>query len=414
MPQRWKTLAILACTQIMSWGALYYAIAILAPEIQREMGWRSEAVVGAFSWSLLVSGLAATPIGALLDRHGGRGVMGAGSLLGAAGFALLSQVHSLPAYYAAWSVLGLAMAMTMYEAAFATINRQFGMDSRKAISTLTLFGGFASTVSWPLTQYLDAQAGWRDTCLIYAAAQLTLSMPLHLLLPASKHLPPHPAAGPAPVPASALAAAPPCAAPVQQAAPREHSLQEAIRHPAFWKLAFAFSANSFIFSALSVHLIPLLQQYGHTAALAVWLAALVGPMQVAGRIGEMTMGRNALPRTVGKITFGALPAALLALLLFGSHAWAAALFCMMYGMSNGILTIVRGTIPQTMFGRRHYGAISGALAGPALVSRAAGPLAVAGLVQYGAPAILLLVLLAVALASLGFYLLAIRVRVSGR
>jgi MFS family permease len=408
MPQRWKTLAILACTQIMSWGALYYAIAILAPEIQREMGWRSEAVVGAFSWSLLVSGLAATPIGALLDRHGGRGVMGAGSLLGAIGFAVLSQMHSLPAYYAAWTVLGLAMAMTMYEAAFATINRQFGMDSRKAISTLTLFGGFASTVSWPLTQYLDAHAGWRDTCLIYAVAQLLLSLPLHLLLPASKHLPPLHSA-PAPDAASAHASAhAPAAGPANHAGPRDHTLQEAVRHPAFWKLAFAFSANSFIFSALSVHLIPLLQQYGHGAALAVWMAALVGPMQVAGRIGEMTIGRNALPRTVGKITFGALPAALLALLLFGAHAWAAALFCMMYGMSNGILTIVRGTIPQTMFGRRHYGAISGALAGPALISRAAGPLAVAGLVQHSAPASLLLVLLAVAIASLAFYLLAIR------
>jgi MFS family permease len=400
MPQRWKTLAILACTQIMSWGALYYAIAILAPEIRREMGWPSEAVVGAFSWSLLVSGLAATPIGALLDRHGGRGVMGAGSLLGAAGFALLSQVHSLPAYYAAWTVLGCAMAMTMYEAAFATINRQFGMDSRKAISTLTLFGGFASTVSWPLTQYLDAHAGWRATCLIYAAAQLVLSFPLHLLLPSGKQLPPHSAA--------TAPATPPEPAPALQSGPREHSLQEAIRHPAFWKLAFAFSANSFIFSALSVHLIPLLQQYGHAATLAVGLAALVGPMQVAGRIGEMTVGRHALPRTIGKITFCTLPAALLALLLFGSHAWAAALFCMMYGMSNGILTIVRGTIPQTMFGRRHYGAISGALAGPALIARAAGPLAVAGLVQFAAPAILLLVLLAAALASLAFYLLAIR------
>jgi predicted MFS family arabinose efflux permease len=276
------------------------------------------------------------------------------------------------------------------------------MDSRKAISTLTLFGGFASTVSWPLTQYLDAHAGWRATCLIYAAAQLVLSFPLHLLLPSGKQLPPHSAA-------TATSTEP---APALQSGPREHSLQEAIRHPAFWKLAFAFSANSFIFSALSVHLIPLLQQYGHAATLAVWLAALVGPMQVAGRIGEMTIGRNALPRTIGKITFCSLPAALLALLLFGSHAWAAALFCMMYGMSNGILTIVRGTIPQTMFGRRHYGAISGALAGPALIARAAGPLAVAGLVQFAAPAILLLVLLAAALASLAFYLLAIRVQSS--
>ena len=401
MRSRWKTLAILACTQIMSWGALYYAIAILAPEIQRELGWSGAAVVGAFSWSLLVSGLAATPVGALLDRHGGRWVMGAGSLLCAAGFAVLARVHTLPGYFFAWTVLGLAMSMTMYEAAFATINREFGMRSRQAISTLTLFGGFASTVSWPLTQYLDGMAGWRDTCLIYAAAHLVVCLPLHLLLPAADRLPPRtPDVAPTPdtVPATG--------------APHEHSLAEAIRHPAFWKLALAFSANSFIFSAMSVHLIPLLQQYGHTAALAVWLAALVGPMQVAGRIGEMTLGRNALPRTVGKITFGALPAALLALLLFGAHAWAAALFCIMYGMSNGILTIVRGTIPQTMFGRRNYGAISGALAGPALVSRAAGPLAMAGLVQLHAPSVLLLVLLSVALLSLGFYLLAIRAQVS--
>jgi MFS family permease len=451
MHYRWKTLAILACTQIMSWGALYYAIAILAPEIQRELGWSGAAVVGAFSWSLLVSGLAATPVGVQLDRHGGRWVMGAGSLLCAVGFAALSRVHTLPGYFIAWTVLGLAMSMTMYEAAFATINREFGMRSRQAISTLTLFGGFASTVSWPLTQYLDGMIGWRDTCLIYAAAHLAICLPLHLLLPAGHRLPPRApdaaaqppaeeAAAPAtpsteaaavaaraPTEDAAVAAQPPAgdlavapgarpappthARPSVSGAPHEHSLAEAIRHPAFWKLAFAFSANSFIFSAMSVHLIPLLQQYGHTAALAVWLAALVGPMQVAGRIGEMTLGRNALPRTVGKLTFGALPAALLALLLFGAHAWAAALFCVLYGMSNGVLTIVRGTIPQTMFGRRNYGAISGALAGPALISRAAGPLAVAGLVQLNAPATLLLVLLAVALLSLGFYLLAIRARV---
>ncbi|MES2257483.1 MAG: MFS transporter [Pseudomonadota bacterium] len=387
-----RTIAILAFTQIMSWGALYYAIAILAPDIGRETGWRSEVVVGAFSWSLLVSGLAATPVGVLLDRHGGRWVMASGSLLCGLGLILLSRTQTVGAYFAAWTLLGLAMAMTMYEAAFATLNRAFGMRSRQAISTLTLFGGFASTVFWPLTQYLDGVTGWRDAYLAYGIAHIALCMPLHLLLGDS---------------AAPRIAASPGGELLQE--PRSHTLQEALRHPAFWKLAFAFSANSFIFSALSVHLIPLLRQYGHAAALAVWLSALVGPMQVAGRIGEMTIGRKALPQTVGKLTFGALPAALLVLLLCGAQAWAAALFCMLYGMSNGILTIVRGTIPQTLFGRKHYGAISGALAGPALLSRAAGPLAVAAIVHAsGTPATLLSLLLAVALLSLGFYLMAVR------
>lgn len=385
-------LAILACTQIMSWGALYYAIAILAPAMGHGLGWRSETVIGAFSWSLLVSGAAATPVGMLIDRHGGRWVMAAGSLLCGAGFAALSQVHTVPGYYLAWTLLGVAMAMTMYEAAFATINREFGMQSRQAISTLTLFGGFASTVSWPLTQHLLGTVGWRDTWLWYGIAHLLVCMPLHLLLQGG-------ARPPAVVPAATAAHDP---------GPRDHTLAEAVRHPAFWKLGFAFSANSFIFAALSVHLIPLLQTYGHTAGVAVALAALVGPMQVAGRIGEMTVGRQARPQVIGKITFGTLPAALLALLLFGRHGWAAAGFCILYGMSNGILTIVRGTIPQTLFGRRHYGAISGALAGPSLLSRAAGPLAVAALAQAGSPTLLLVVLLAAALASLACYLLAIR------
>lgn len=377
----------------MAWGALYYAIAILAPAMAASLGWRSETVIGAFSWSLLVSGASATPVGILIDRHGGRWVMGAGSLLCGAGFAALSKVESVAAYYAVWTLLGVAMAMTMYEAAFATINREFGMQSRQAISTLTLFGGFASTVSWPLTQHLLGAVGWRDTWLYYGFAHLLVCLPLHLLLQRSDR--------PAPPGGAAAATSAPASG------PRDHTLAEAVRHPAFWKLGFAFSANSFIFAALSVHLIPLLQEYGHAAGVAVALAALVGPMQVAGRIGEMTLGRHALPQTIGKLTFGALPAALLALLLFGRHGWAAAGFCMLYGISNGILTIVRGTIPQTLFGRRHYGAISGALAGPSLLSRAAGPLAVAVLAQAG-PTVLLLVLLGAALASLACYLLAIR------
>ena len=385
-----KTIGILAFTQVVSWGGLYYAFTILGPHIQREMGWSPEIIYGAFSWALLVAGLASPGVGVLLDRFGGRPVMGAGSVVCATGFLILGTAHSQIAYFIAWTVLGIAMAMVLYEAAFATLNHAFPVGTRNAISTLTLFGGFASTVFWPLTLKLDGLIGWRDTYLLFGAVQLVLCAPLHTLmarqLPSSLQVPD----------------------PATQAV-RSYSLREAVRHPTFWKLAFAFAANSFVFSALSVHLIPLLHEFGHSTELAVVLAALIGPMQVAGRIGERMFGRNAAPQSVGKITFGILPVALVALLLWGSQSVAAGLFCVLYGLSNGILTIVRGTIPQALFGRENYGAISGALAGPALLAKAAGPLVNAAVVQRTAsPSPIIGFLLVAAIISLACYFSAVK------
>ncbi len=387
MHRPWRTIGILAFTQIASWGSLYYAFSVVAPDIGQELGMRAELVYGAFSWSLLVAGLVATPTGMLLDRFGGQWVMATGSVVCGAGLICLSRSTGTLSYFGAWTMLGVAMALTLYEAAFATINRKFDQNSRQAISTLTLFAGFASTVFWPLTLKLSTVIGWRDTYLWFGIVQLLVCLPLHLMLRRD----------------AAVAHAP-------HAAPeRSHTLAEALRHPAFWKLAMAFSANMFIFSALSVHLIPLLKDFGHTAALAVLMSTLIGPMQVAGRICERTFARNAAPQTVGKFTFAALPAAVLVLLLFGSQAWSVALFCILYGLSNGILTIVRGTIPQAMFGRKNYGAISGAMAGPSLLAKAAGPLVAAAVLRaYPSPVVLLLILLGMSVISLVFYLGAVR------
>lgn len=209
-----KTIGILAFTQVVSWGGLYYAFTILAPHIQREMGWSPEIIYGAFSWALLVAGLASPGVGVLLDRFGGRPVMGAGSVVCATGFLILGTAHSQIAYFIAWTVLGIAMAMVLYEAAFATLNHAFPVGTRNAISTLTLFGGFASTVFWPLTLKLDGLVGWRDTYLLFGAVQLVLCAPLHTLMarqvPVSHQAPD----------SSTLAA-------------RNYSLREAVRHPTF-------------------------------------------------------------------------------------------------------------------------------------------------------------------------------------
>jgi predicted MFS family arabinose efflux permease len=391
----WKIIRLLAFTQIAAWGSLYYAFAIVAPDIQREFGWRTETVFGAYSWSLLVAGLASTPAGILLDRFGGRMVMGSGSLLAAAGLAVLAASHSIAVYFVGWTLIGAAMAMVLYEAAFATINREFHLQSRKAISVLTLFGGLASTVAWPLTLYLNGRFGWRDTFLFYAGIQCLLCAPLHGLLPGSGQG--------ARRTLSTL--------PQADAASRNFTLREAVRDPTFWKLAFAFATNMFIFSALSAHLIPLLQRFGHSAGTAVLMATLIGPMQVAGRMAEMTVAHRILPQTIGKLTFSFLPMALLALLFAGDRQFAVAGFCILYGVSNGILTIVRGTIPQALFGRENYGAISGALAGPSLLAKAAGPIVAAAFIEFDAsPRSLLAGLLAVSAASLLCFLAAIRSR----
>jgi MFS family permease len=383
----WNVVRILAFTQVMSWGALYYAITILAPGIERELGWRPEIVFGAFSWSLLISGMAATPVGILLDRFGGRYVMSLGSALAGIGMIALGAAQSIALYFAAWTVLGVAMSMTLYEAAFATINREFAYTSRKAISTLTLFGGLASTLYWPLSLKLDTLFGWRSTYTLYGAAQLLMCLPLHLFLHAAPRR-------------------------VQTDAKRpagSYTLHDALRHPAFWKLAFAFAANSFVFSALAVHLIPTLQRFGHSAATAVLVSTFIGPMQVAGRIGEMAFAHRVTATAIGRLTFAALPAALLALILFGRHEAATAAFCVLYGLSNGIMTIVRGTLPQALFGRDNYGAISGAMAGPSMVARAAGPLTIAALIAATpSPYWLLCALFAVSVTSLLCYLAAAR------
>jgi MFS family permease len=379
-----RVVGILALTQVLAWGSLYYAFSVLSPHMQRALGMGAEAAVAPFAWALLLSGLISAPVGRLFDRIGGRRMMAFGSLLAAAGLVLLSRAGSIPVYWLAWSVLGIAMALTMYEAAFATINGVLADSPRRAITMVTLFGGLASTIFWPLTYALDERLGWRDTWLVFAALQLLVCAPLHALMP------PRVAAAPAAPGVKSIA------------------LGDALRGSVFWKLAAAFAAQSLVASALTVQLIRLMHDAGHPLQTVVMLAALFGPMQVVGRIAEISIARHVRSQTIGIVTFAALPLALGILLAFIDQLAAVAVFCVVFGLSNGVLTILRGTLPQELFGRAHYGAIAGALVSPALVARAAGPLAVAGLMaETGSPRVVLALLMAIATLALACYLMAI-------
>jgi len=337
---------------------MFYAFSVLLAPIAQETGWTREAIVGAFSLGLLVAGLASAPVGMLIDRFGGRVIMSLGSLIGAFVLVLMSAAHTVAAFYIAWAVLGVAAAMLLYEPAFAVIYASFESNARKALTALTLVAGFASTVFWPLTQALVSALGWRHTFLVLGILNLAICLPLHAIV----------------LPSRGALRERPEAAKGASAAKERRALGVILRTRSFWLMAFAFTANILAFSVLSVHMIPLLQEKGFTPMHAVWLAALVGPMQVTGRLVEFIVGGRFSPKSVGLVALALLPFALVALMFASSNLWMGFAFAVLYGASNGIMTIIRATMPAEMFGREHYGAINGALAAPVIGTRAAGPL----------------------------------------
>lgn len=350
------TIAALGIAQIVSWGSMFYAFSFLMAPLAAASGADTSAVVGAFSLGLLISGLLSAPIGTLIDRVGGRGVMTAGSLAAAVLLALLSRVNSAPALYAVWAGLGCAMAATLYDPAFAVITRLFAVNYRRAITALTLFGGFASTVFWPLTQFLIAELGWRDALLVLAAVNLAVCVPAHWWA----------------LPRDARAERP--------AATRgagSGAFRAALRTPVFYLLAIAFTGNSLVFSATQVHLMAMLQAKDLSAASAALVGAMIGPMQVAGRILELAFASRLSASAIGILAMAFLPLSLGLLAVAGVQWPLLIAFAVVYGIGNGVMTIVRGAIPAELFGREGYGAINGAMAAPVLVAKAAGPLVAA-------------------------------------
>ncbi len=388
----WRIVPALGIAQIISWGALYYAIGVLGGAIGADLGLSPANVFGAYSAGLLLSAFAAPAVGRAIDRHGGRIVLAAGSVVAALALLWLSRAGSLAEYYAAWCVAGVAMALTLYDPAFATLSQNFGITYRRALTALTLFGGFASTVFWPLAQFGLAHIGWRDTLAAFAGLEIVVCLPLHwFLVPAGRGHGHEPAAAAdAPVDGARRAAA--------------------STSPQFVALALSFSLNAFVVSAVAAHVVGLLQGGGMPAGEVVWIAALIGPMQVAGRVLEITLGRDLRAVTVGIVSLSVLIAALGLLLAGAASATAAALvFAVLYGASNGVMTIVRGTVPAELFGRAAYGSLLGRLAAPSHVARAAGPVALAAFAApQAAPQAALLFLLAIAGLSLAAFVVTVR------
>ncbi len=341
----------LGITQIFAWGTSYYLLAVLAVPISRETGWSISWVVGGVSFGLLIAGLVSPRIGRSIARYGGRPVLMMSACLLALGLGGLSIADALPAYLLAWLIIGLGMGAGLYDPAFATLGKLYGQRGRGAITTLTLFGGFASTICWPLSALFEAHFGWRATCLIYAALQLGLALPIYVfILPRETRAP---------------------VEPIHPTARTEAKTGlAATQWSVFILLALTITLSSMISTAMSVHLITVLRAKGLTFAIAVGLGALVGPAQVAARAMEIAIARFHHPIWTKIVATSLVTAGLTTLWLDGSIV---TLAIVLYGAGIGLESIARGTLPLAMFGPARYPIIMGQIAMPSLIAQAAAP-----------------------------------------
>lgn len=397
-PTRGRGLALitaLGVTQVAGYGGLYYAFAVLAPKMTESFGWSPEWTYGGFAVGLLIGGLVAPVAGRLIDHYGTRLMMTVGSVLAGLSLFGLAEARGPVGYFAAMIALEIVSTLVLYDAAFTALTQARGPGARRAISQLTLIGGFASTLFWPLTTALLNSFDWRDIYSIYAVVQIALCAPLHLLLlPRPTHR----------TASSAHRADDPDASQVSY-------LEGKARRSAFALLALAFSLQGFVMSAMSVHMLALLQGLGLSAAVAVGIGAMVGPSQVAGRLVEMLFGTSVDPVTTAWTSAALMPVGFVLLTIGGSAAGLAGLFAIAYGISMGLSSIVRGTVPLKLFGPAGYGAMLGKLSAPGLIVKAAAPLLFAMLLERAGlmPSTLLLVALS-GLAAAAMYALARKLR----
>lgn len=344
----------LGVAQTLAWASSYYLPAMLAPAMAADLGVSPPLVFGAFSVALVVTALLGRWAGRLIDRHGGRPVLVGTNVLFAAGLAGMALAHGPLGLFLAWVVMGVAMAAGLYEGAFSALVRLYGHEARSSITGITLIAGFASTVGWPLSAWAEHAWGWRGACLLWMGLHLLVALPLNASLPrANREAPMH---------QPDTRAAAPAGATVALSSPWPTVL-----------LATVFALAWFVSTAMAAHLPRLLQMQGLSLGMALGLAALVGPAQVAGRLLEFGLLRKAHPLLSAQVATLTHP--LGALLFMGLGAPVAWLFTVLHGAGNGILTIAKGTLPLAIFGSQGYGARQGVLMAPARLAQALAPFA---------------------------------------
>ncbi len=363
---QWVTIVCLGIVQILAWGSSFYFPAVLAPPIVADTGWPLSWVVGGVSIGLLIGGLISPQVGKWIERHSGRPVLAASSLLFATGLATIGVAPTLPIYLAGWIIVGLGMGTGLYDAVFAALGKLYGHAARGPITNLTLFGGFASTVCWPLSAFLVESIGWRGACFVYAGLHLLVALPLQLyaMRAAAK---PDDADDEKPV--------------IVKPAPTQRALHGTADHEKsiLIILALVLSLAAGIGSIVVVHLLIFLQARGLDFAAAVALGTLFGPAQVAARVVESLFGRRYHPTWTLAASVSLMAIGLLMLMT----SWRiVALAVILYAAGYGITWIARGTLPLALFGPERFPRLMGKIAMPSLIVQALAPAAGAWAIEH--------------------------------
>jgi MFS family permease len=346
VPTQLRIVVPLGVSQIVAWASSFYLPAILADPIARDLGLTANWIFGAFSASLVISGMLGPRIGRQIDLFGGRLVLSASNIFLAAGLVVLAFSTNVAMLLFAWLLLGIGMGLGLYDAAFGALGRIFGVAARSSITGVALFAGFASTLGWPLTSYGLATIGWRDTCLLWALANILIGLPLNLIfIPGtSRH---------------------------KDIAPHTEKPHIAIDRT-MMLIAFAFSAALATASAMAMHFPRLMEIAGATPAQAVFAAMMIGPAQVVARIIEAAYLSRYHPLVSTRLACMGHPLGAALLGLFGTPA--ALVFAVLHGVGTGIYTIARGAVPLAIFGADNYAYRLGVIGAPSRITQAISPL----------------------------------------
>lgn len=376
VPDRRIVITALGIAQILAWGTSFYFPAVFAGPIVRDTGWSLGLVVGGTSIGLLVAGLISPQVGRLIDRHGGRPVLLSSSLFYAAGLVGVGLAPNLPIYLLAWVVIGLGMGTGLYDAVFAALGRLYGSGARGPITNLTLFGGFASTICWPLSAFMIDHLGWRSACFVYAALHLLLALPLQMAVVRAQSKPS--------LATSESSGGTPPVTPLDN-----EGLIFAI-------LAVVLSIAAGVGSTVIVHMMLFLETRGVDFAVAVSLGTLFGPAQVGARVVERLFGNRYHPIWT-MIASCALMA--IGLVLLSASFPLLVLIILLYGAGYGISWIGRGTLPLALFGPIRFPRLMGKLAFPSLIVQALAPSVGALLIEAMGANATIVVLTVLALAN---------------
>lgn len=380
----WHIAFTLAITEMVSWGILFYAFSVVLKPLQAELGWDQGTITGAFSLAILVSGIAAIPVGRWLDRYGSRAIMTLGSCAGVVLVLAWSQVMTIPAFYAIWFLIGITVATVLYDPAFTVVANWFIRKRAQALTIVTFGGGLASVVFVPLTERLVREWGWRPALVVLAVILALVTIPLHGLVlrrrPADVGLMPD---GEVMAEANLTPSPSPKWKEEQNTAgldgERSIPVGKAVRGADFWWLSAAFALSTFSAIAISVHLISYLTEQGFSTAFAAAAVGLVGGSQIPGRLVFTPLGNRVSRRSLTAGLFGMQVVALLILIGMPTES-GVILFAIIFGSGLGASSPARAALLAERYGAAHYGSISGVQTLVMTIARATAPVGMGALV----------------------------------